>query len=303
LKPNDFFGMPDYIENLIADFQAGTRRHAYLFSGAKGTGKRSIARLCARIAHCVGAEKPCGTCAMCRVMDADAHPDHIVVRPDKSIGIDAIRDVLLKLARKSFEGGAYTVIIEQADKMTVQAQNALLKTLESPVGDVVFFLLTDAQSALLKTIVSRAEPVRFSGVSDEMLLRALADRGASPEKAAAVLLGAHGSVGRALELLADDAYQDARGQVWTALKAAHAPERVIGALEPLAAATERAGDILDIMEDIAREQLTAPGASYDLALPYDPALLLMRVAQARKRLSSNVRWQSALETMFFSLLE
>lgn len=298
---NDFVGMSSHIEKLLTGLESGGWRHAYLFSGEKGTGKRSIAGLCARIIHCTGEEKPCGECDMCALMEAGSHPDHYEIRPDKSIGIDLIRDTILKLSRKPFEGGAYTVIIEQADKMTTQAQNALLKTLESPVGDAVFFLLTDAYGALLSTIRSRAIPVRFEGISDDALFTALMRKGADPDRAKAVLKGAHGSVGRALDLLEDEGYLSLRKSVLAVLDSVRAPSDVFDGLEALIGDAERADAILQIMEDTAREQLRASASSDNQEVPYDPARLLMLVADAKKRLHSNVRWQSVLETLFFSL--
>lgn len=300
LKFSDFFGMPPHIEKLVKGFQDGDWWHAYLFIGARGTGKRSIAELSSRIVHCTGDEKPCGVCQMCCLMQASSNPDHIVVRPEKSIGIERIRELIAKIRQKPFEGGAYTVVIEGADKMTVQAQNALLKTLESPVGDCVFFLLTDAESALLPTIRSRALPVRFPGISHEQMLKALEARGMDSERARALIPGAHGSVGRALELDGDEQYQVVRGEVRRALARIRTELDVIDALEPLTADAAQVGAILECLEDEAREQLRARHASYECAI--DPALLLLGVSRARRSLASNVSLQSALEKMFFHCL-
>ena len=173
----DFYGQSALIERLEADFRSGQFVHAYLFVGPRGVGKRSVARLLARIALCTGADKPCGACGPCVRFLTDNHPDVHTLRPEKSLGVDDVRELIGALQLRAFEGGLKVAFIERADRMTPQAQNCLLKTLEEPPDGTLFFLLTDAPSALLPTIVSRCRQVNFHPLTQEQECARLARLG------------------------------------------------------------------------------------------------------------------------------
>lgn len=146
----DFAGQTALIEKLATDFQSGQFVHAYLFAGPEGVGKRTLARLCLMTLYCTSGEKPCGQCDGCRRVLQGNHSDvHILAPQGNSISIAQIRDLIETIQMRPFEGGHKAVVIESAQRMTVQAQNCLLKTLETPPGDTVFFLLCESQSATL----------------------------------------------------------------------------------------------------------------------------------------------------------
>ena len=129
------------MEHLMRSVQAGRIVHALLFTGPRGTGKHTAANLFAQAIFCTGADRPCGACPACRRVLAGVHPDlHRVVPDEKNaIRVDAIRDLVDELSMRPYEGGYHVAIIDRADRMNANAQNALLKTLENPVGDVMFF--------------------------------------------------------------------------------------------------------------------------------------------------------------------
>ena len=307
---DQFAGLDDLIGPLRAEFSSGRFVHAYLFSGPAGTGKRSAAEICARAVHCAGAVRPCDQCPPCRRMLAGTHPDHVTLGASgRSIGVDEVRELIQRVSIKPFEGGRHTVVIDDAEKLTAQAQNALLKTLETPPGGAVFFLLTNTPSQLLPTIVSRCRHERFRPVPRAEAERALIRMGAAPEKAQLAAAASSGSIGRALEQLQDAGYWLLRERVLESLQALKGPWSVAEAAQRMAQDKEGAPQTLEILESLARDMVRASaglapeqsGFRPDL-LPVDGEALLSGVLSARQKLNANVSWQTVLEMMYFDSL-
>ena len=311
MKFSDIIGSA--ADHLRGEMQSARVVHAYLFAGPAGTGKRTLADICARALLCSGkGEKPCGECPSCNQYVSGNHPDVIRLRPEKSIGVEMIRETIDALAIHPYESSRHVALIYEADKMTPQAQNALLKTLETPPGDAVFFLMTDQMTALLPTIISRCRIVRFSLLEEADTVRVLTTQhGMAADRARLLARLAMGSVGRAIEMDASEQYWKTREQVVRALSALHGPEDVGIAALALAESKEQAGAMLDIMELCARDIMVMQDSDGDViqtdlagALPTDRfsgAQMLKSVMEARKRLASNVSWQSALEMLFFDM--
>ena len=311
MKLSEFAGYGDKLEQLMRSVQAGRIVHALLLSGPKGSGKRTAARLFAQTLLCRGADKPCGVCPACKRFLAGTHPDVELLRPEKkSIGVGEIRALVDKLSMKTYEGGRRVVIIEQAETMTAAAQNALLKTLENPVGDAMFFLVTDAPGALLSTIESRCQAVRFRDLSVEECAGVLERRGVEPAKARRLAGMAQGSVGRALALDGDEDYARLREEVLASLEALSDPASVAAAAAPLEADKNGDGPILEIMEAWARDLMAVQcgGTPYQSdALDrlrrsrVDGEALLKAVFTARRQRAANVAWNNVLENMYFRI--
>lgn len=313
MKLSEFAGYGDKMLQLMRSVQAGRIVHALLLAGPRGSGKRTVAGLMAQALVCAGSPKPCGACPACKRFLAGAHPDVKIVRPEKkTIGVDRIRDLIDALALRPYEGGRHIAIIEQADRMTPAAQNALLKTLENPTGDVMFFLITDAPGALLPTVVSRCQTVRFSDLSVEDCARVLAARGIDPERAARLAGMAQGSVGRALEIDGDADWMALRERVMASLEALKDPASVAAAALPLE--EEKGGEaaVLDVMELWARDLMAVQSGAEPYQAADRPRLqrcrvdgraLLDGVIRARKQLGGNVAWPNALESLYFQLVK
>ena len=132
----EIIGHKREIAHLEQAISAGKVSHAYIFSGEKGTGKKTLADAFAMTLQCESeGERPCGRCHSCRQAGSGNHPDIIYIRHDKpaSIGVEDIRDQLTgDIQIRPYNGKYKIYIIPEAEKMTVQAQNAILKTIEEP---------------------------------------------------------------------------------------------------------------------------------------------------------------------------
>jgi DNA polymerase-3 subunit delta' len=157
---------------LVERLKAGRLPHALLLSGPQGMGKRHFADGFALAMLC---ESPmednsaCGVCRSCLLVAAGSHPDYLRVEPEeegKVIGIDAVRKATKFQALKSQHGRQRVIQLQPADRLNANAANALLKTLEEPVGDTVLLLTTDRPMALLPTIRSRCQQVIFRPVDN-----------------------------------------------------------------------------------------------------------------------------------------
>lgn len=155
--------------------------HAFLFSGPKGTGKTSTARILAKIINCEGKNRPCNSCEQCVSITNGSNLDVIELDAASHRGIDDIRVLRegVKLAPTSAKKKVY--IIDEAHMLTTEASNALLKTLEEPPAHVVFILATTNAEKLISTIHSRTTKINFTKATDEEIRRSL-DRVVKGEK-------------------------------------------------------------------------------------------------------------------------
>lgn len=171
--------------------------HSYILAGDNGIGKSKIAREFAMELIC---EKHtgCGECPACRQFLADAYPDFFYMDADgkESIGIDRIRENIVNdVSIRPYHGKVKIYIIDEADKMTVGAQNALLKTIEEPPEYVVILLLVRNMSLLLETIRSRCIKLLLSAVSNDRIKSWLVEKGISEDVATVVASYSNGAPG------------------------------------------------------------------------------------------------------------
>ena len=171
--------------------------HAYILAGDKGIGKSKIAREFAMELIC-DKNTGCGECPACRRFLAGAYPDFFYMDAEgkESIGIDRIRENIVNdVSIRPYHGKVKIYIIDEADKMTVGAQNALLKTIEEPPEYVVILLLVRNMSILLETIRSRCIKLLLSAVSNDRIKRWLVEKGTSEDLATVVASYSNGAPG------------------------------------------------------------------------------------------------------------
>lgn len=161
--------------------RTGKVSHAYLFSGPIGTGRMETALTFAKAMFCERLQDDCcDECLSCRKIDHRNHPDvHIIAPEGQSIKIDQIRELQREFSYRTSPSSHKVYIMEQANKMTVQAANSLLKFLEEPMSPTVAILLAEHGQSMLPTIVSRAQFVPFSPQDPKMIYERLVQEGIS----------------------------------------------------------------------------------------------------------------------------
>ena len=179
------FGHDGAVDTLNRSLQAGRVAHSYLVSGPRQVGKMTLALDLCRAVNCLGEERPCGDCTQCRRIERSLHADvHVVgvggsvssgARAKASIGIDQVREIQREAALKPFEGASRCFVFDGAERMTVEAANSLLKTLEEPPPQVLIILLAVQPDALLTTLVSRCRVLDLRPVPAAAISRRLID--------------------------------------------------------------------------------------------------------------------------------
>ena len=320
----EIWGNAPLVEHLKRAAAGGRVSHAYLFLGGSGAGKRLIANTFAKALQCEGSqEPPCGKCKSCMAFDSGNHPDVIYVRGEKkALSVDEIREQILETVDlKPYHYEKKIYIIEKADTMTVQAQNALLKTLEEPPAYAVFLLLAERAEAFLQTILSRVVTMKLRPLAEtEVAAYLTGNTGLSEEESRIYAAYAQGRIGQALELMEDEAFRQMRQDILERLKAL--PSMPEGEAYLLAKDLEvYKNDLrfLDIMELWYRDLLAAKCLREERCLiqkdqkdaifrwAKEPAEQLAKkahaVQQARKRLGQNANFRLTMEVMLMECKE
>ena len=175
-----------------------------IFAGPDGVGKRTAAVALAQLLNCLApaAADACGVCASCRRIARGVHADVLIIEPGETgtIKIDQVREAIERAAYRPFEGRRRVVIVDDADAMVIEAQNALLKTLEEPPAASIFVLVTSRPDLLLPTVLSRCQRLRFGRLSPADVAAVLMrSHGYTEADAHASASASDGSVGAALE--------------------------------------------------------------------------------------------------------
>ncbi|MDP8225379.1 MAG: DNA polymerase III subunit delta' [Candidatus Lernaella stagnicola] len=201
----DIIGQEKNTDVLRHAMQRGTVAHAYLFAGPAGVGKWTVARVFARALNCLTSDDDaCGACRSCLKVREGNHPDIIeVAKSDDSAyyKIGRIRELIRTAQFAPYESKYKIYLIDEAEAMTPEAANALLKTLEEPNAQTVLVLVTAYPHQLLPTIISRCQSLRFGLLSDEQVLRWVIDNmNVDGDDADLIARLAEGSIGRAAQL-------------------------------------------------------------------------------------------------------
>ena len=192
---------------------SGRVTHAWLFTGPPGIGKLHTARVFAAALNCPAGGD--GTCETCRRILRGVHPDvHLVVPEGDNLLVEDVRAVREEASRTHHEAPTAVFILDEADRMTEAAANALLKVLEEPPPAVVFVLVARSVEALVGTVPSRARTLPFVSLSVAELTAALSrDLGLDPEQTAWAAAAGHGRLARARSLLTDEPTRTRRSTV------------------------------------------------------------------------------------------
>ena len=235
----DVVGHVRLIDLLSRSVAGSSLPPSLLFAGPAGVGKHLTALAVAQFLNCLTPldVDACGTCAACTRIARGVHPDVLMVSPNENgnIKIEPIRDAIDRAQYRPFEGRRRVVIVDDADALVTQAQNALLKTLEEPTPSSVFILVTARPDMLLPTVLSRCPQLRFRPLSAADIATALIARGRTETEARAVAATADGSLGQALQASAGELVEsrDLAQRVLEKAAAQHDPARRIETAQQL----------------------------------------------------------------------
>ena len=307
--------------------------HAFLFVGPDGIGKRTCALALAQALLCEDAHHvPCDQCHGCRLVIAGPHPDIELIAPDISaakrarglqansndvthVHIDQVRAIQQTMAFPAVQGGARVCIIDGAERLTNQAANALLKTLEEPPARTVLVLVATSVALLPVTVLSRCQLVSFAPLDDTHLQQLLIAEGVQPQEAELVCRHAHGSLAQARSLLASD-FLSRRRELAVLLAAAGGDrERLVAAAEDLAAQREYLPQVCAFLLEWYRDLLVLAGGGsaqhvlhddlldlLEQALQHWPRVRVLAALQALRRLlrsdAFNPDYRVGLEAVF-----
>ena len=303
--------------------------HAYLFFGEDRIGKRLAALRFAQAINCEidygpGGPDACGACRSCRQIEARTHPDFLLIEPDQEqanpqIKIEQIRELEQQLVYHPLVGRRKVCLIDEADRMTPGAANALLKTLEEPPDHSLLLLITSRPSALLATVRSRCQGIRFVAPARADVETALkTTRRIPPADAGFLAMVTQGRIGQALETdLAATRVQQDEFSTLTSAKSLHSVGTLLTAAEALYR-SDRAPEALEwIVRWIRDLILVSVGADPDHLLNRDrlPQLeeagrglrpdalldLLADIETIQQAATRNVNLQMALETILLRL--
>ena len=324
--PWNLIGHAWAVEMLKRDLALDRVRHAYLFTGPEGLGKRTLATEFARALLCSSLDAPCGQCRHCQLAVKGSHPDLLTIAPEISgkrvraekIKIEPVRQLIYDLSLKPVEAKRRVARLLRFDAANVETMNAFLKTLEEPPGNTVILLTAERADDLLPTIVSRCEvialrPLPFDAVRDALITQWLV-----PAEQADLL--AHlsgGRLGWAVRMSQDKDALDARAQKLDDLRRLLAATRVerFAYADRLSreGSLDRIQDTLDLWLSFWRDvMLASTGAAApltnpdreseirDLAQTLSPAAASQALAALRRTgelLEKNVNTRLALEVM------
>lgn len=347
---SDVVGLTLLTENLQNAIKYNKISHAYLIQGERLSGKRMLADIFARALQCEGDRapseyqatlfdletekrdksvkmRPCNQCRSCKQAINKNHPDIIYVTHEKPnvISVDNIRQqVNADIGIKPYSGDYKIYIIDEAEKMNVQAQNALLKTLEEPPGYAVILLLVTRAETMLQTILSRCVVLNIKPVPENLIKQYLMQRVQVPDYRAAVCASfARGNVGRAIELASNKLFDQMKSSVLDLLRHISDMElnQIVSEVKKITEEKFDTNDYLDLcyiwfrdvlllkasgVSDsqtnlIFKEHLTDVAKAAEYYSYERIEKIIHSIDVARNRIAANVNFDLTMELMFFEM--
>ncbi len=301
--------------------------HAYILDGETGMGKKSLAVAFALMLLCQGeGKRPCLDCHACRQVLSKNHPDVIYVRHEKpaSIGVDDIREQINdSVLIRPYSASHKIYIVDEAEKMTVQAQNALLKTIEEPPDYVVILLLAAGQEAFLPTVLSRCVQLKLKPLQDKAVKAYLMEKFQIKETEADTCTAfARGNLGRAIAIASSGEFQAMQQELLQVLKNIYQFDisEIMDEIRRIKDNKQDFGEFLDFIETWYRDILVYKATQDSDLLIFKeeyPSIreisgksgygnigrILDGIMKARMRLQSNVNMELAAELLFMILKE
>ncbi len=283
---------------LTGAVQANNVLHSYLFVGIEGIGKSLFAKAFAQEILCSSdKEKPCKACKSCLEFQGESHPDFLQVEPEdgKAIKIEQIRYLQEKIAEKPVTSEKKVYIIQDSDKMTREAANGLLKTLEEPPSYAILILITANESKLLATIKSRCTKIAFQSLSEEEIKTYLKSQNNEQNMTSNMIRQCQGSIGRLVKIGEE---QEAYTQVENVINNIKKEDitQIWKKAEVLYQAKEKITDLLDYMNVVFFEKLRE-----EQDMRYAKAVSI--VEEAKKRITANANYDMSIDNLLLRIWE
>lgn len=323
----EIVGHKEIIRHLQNAIRLGKVSHAYIFSGETGCGKKLLATAFAMTLQCEqrGVD-PCLTCSSCKKALSKNHPDiiHITHEKPNSIGIEDIRSQLIDdVAIKPYCSSYKIYIISEAEKLTLQAQNALLKTIEEPPAYAVILLLTNNMDALLPTITSRCVKLGLRPVKESMVKEYLMEKMHIPDYQAKMDASlAQGNIGKAKQLAESEDFAQVTENALRLLRRSDSMElfELVDAIKMLSADKQNIYDYLDLFTMWFRDVLLFKATREVDGLVFKDQFndikeragkssyegletIIDAIEKARTRLHANVNFDLVMELLFLTIKE
>lgn len=316
--------LKEHLQNAIATKKVS---HAYIINGERSSGKEFIARIFAMALQCEkGETEPCGECHSCKQALSNNQPDIVYVSHEKpnTIGVEDIRTQINgDIAIKPYSSPRKIYIMNEGEKMTVQAQNALLKTLEEPPEYAVILILTTHVEALLPTILSRCVVLNMKPVSDALVKKYLMEELAVPDYKANICVAfARGNIGKAKLLASSEEFEKVKDEAITLVKYINDMEinEIVKAIKKITEYKFDVNDYLDILSAWYRDVLLFKATKDVNSLIFKEEIQqIMRMSdrstyegietivnalqQAKRRLEANVNFDLTMELLLLTIKE
>ena len=307
----NFVGHSSLIENFKNRCSNGNLSHAQLISGEDGIGKSILAEILGKL-----------------ILNGDLNREYVDIinsRPSKaSFGVDDVREIIDEVNKKPFEGDKKVIIIHQGNKLTIQAQNALLKTIEEPPTEVYIIILCESLELILDTIKSRCEIYKLTPLTKDELYKYIAIKGYdySEEEKASAIAFSEGIPGRIDRYFSDTELQELRDKIVDLLLQLtnNEIEAILEKEEQLVSYKQNKEEVINLLSSFIRDILVNKEVyNENLIINRDKIKeierltnemsfkklnkMILGLQEARKNIKNNVSWAMTVRIMLMDFME
>ena len=307
----NFIGYSSLIENFKSRCSNGNLSHAQLISGEDGIGKSILAEILGKL-----------------ILNGDVNREYVDIinyKPIKtSFGVDDVRDIIDEVNKKPFEGDKKVIIIHQGNKLTIQAQNALLKTIEEPPTEVYIIILCESLELILDTIKSRCEIYKLTPLTKDELYKYIAIKGYdySEEEKSSAIAFSEGIPGRIDRYFSDTELQELRDKIVDLLLQLtnNEIEAILEKEEQLVSYKQNKEEVINVLSSFIRDILVNKEVyNENLIINRDKIKeierltnemsfkklnkMLLGLQEARKNIKNNVSWAMTVRIMLMDFME
>ncbi|MCI9016997.1 MAG: DNA polymerase III subunit delta' [Clostridia bacterium] len=269
--------------------------HSYIFCGPSGIGKTLFAKEFAKMILCDDKIiRPCGKCKSCVEIENNNNPDFILIsQEEKKIKIDQIRQLQEKIIEKPIISNKKIYVIKDADTMTKEAQNCLLKTLEEPPAYITIILIVENESMILNTIKSRCTKVMFNKIPNEELKNYLETIHGLNNITTNILKASNGSITRAINFCENIEFYKQIDKVFTNIESLNLLD-VLNKLEFLYKNKEEIYDVLDYINVILCSQCKKN---------FKYIKYVNQIEETKKRLKASSNYDMCIDKLLYEIWE